>query len=221
MKMIKNFLTTLSKSPKRLFAVIFLTLLLMVPIGYTTYYIASNYYESTKPLTEAPKEIVGKVVTLKLLKEEFYIDYHNMWSNTARKALEFPEYVTLGYTIKYLQSQQEKAEKGDMLHYCIFSNEDKKLIGAVDIREPKKDDPGQLGCWVNEKYWGGGRFQEALDLISKTYFRLHPERKNYTAHVRLWNKRSYYALKKYGFKDAGFFKENGQNTRYILELERR
>jgi RimJ/RimL family protein N-acetyltransferase len=206
---------------RRLRIALLIAIIAFIPIGYGTYRIINHIHESTTPLTTPPKEIKGKLVTLRPLKEDYYIDYHNMFSDIVRKSLEFPEHITLGYTIRYLQDQQRKAEDGTMLLYCIFDNKSNKLIGSVEIRDKNDEDPGQLGCWVNEAYWGGGRFQEALDLITKTYFRLKPNEKSYIAHVRTWNDRSYKALTKYGLKEVGYFYEGGKPTRHILEMKRK
>jgi len=126
----------------------------------------------------------------------------------------------LGYTIDQLHAEMEKERRGLMLHYCIFDTKDDILIGSLEIRDKNAYDPGQFGCWLNEKYWGGGRIQEAIKLITKTYFRLHPNETSFIAHVRLWNKRSYAALKKAGFQEVGFFYEEGRATRYIMEMLR-
>lgn len=208
--------------PKLRLAGAFLLVLTLIPASYGVYKRATNYYTSHySVLTAPPEELKGKLVTLRPLTEKLYIDYHNMFSNLVRKNLEFPEHVTLGYTIRYLQDEQKKAAEGKMLHYCIFDNKDNKLIGALEIRDLNDVDPGQFGWWINESYWGGGRAQEALDMITKTYFRLKPQEKSFIAHVRLWNKRGYQALKKYGFQDVGYFYEDGKAARHILEMERR
>ena len=188
-------------------------------LGYGTYRTVGYYSIDTKPLSKPPQEIRGKFITLRQLREEFFIPYHTMWSNMVRKNLEFPEYITLGYTIKYLQGEMRKANEWKILMYCIFDNQDKKLIGAVEIRDKNDYDPGQLGCWINEAYWGGGRIQEALKLITNVYFRLKPKEKSYIAHVRLWNTRSYKALKKFGLEDVGYYYEDGKATRYLLEMK--
>ena len=183
--------------------------------------VSTVFTEDTSVLTSVPDEVKGKIVTLRLLKEDYYIDYHNMFSVEVRKNLEFPAYITLGYTIAYLQDQQQKVDTGKVLYYCIFDNKENKLIGEVNLREKNDSDPGQFGCWINENYWGGGRFQEAIRLITKTYFRLKPMEKSFIAHVRLWNKRSYFAHKKAGFKEIGFVYEQGKATRYLLEYSRK
>lgn len=170
-------------------------------------------------LTERPEEIKGKIITLKKLKEEFFIDYHNMFSHTVRRGLEYPEEITLDYTIRHLRHEMKRDSAKEILQYCIFDNKENKLIGSLEIREKNDKDPGQFGCWINEAYWGGGRLQEALALITKTYFAL-TNAQSFDAHVRLWNKRSYAALKKFGFKDIGFYYENGEQTRYLLEYYR-
>jgi RimJ/RimL family protein N-acetyltransferase len=105
--------------------------------------------------------------------------------------------------------------------YCIFDAKENKLIGTLEIREKNDKDPGQFGCWLNERYRGGGRIQEAIKLITNIYFRL-TDVPLFTAHVRLWNKRSYRALLKAGFTDTGkFYYEDGKPTRYLLEFRRK
>lgn len=196
-------------------------LALVVGLGYGAYHVISYHFTSEhNHVVKAPETIVGKVITLKKLKEAYFIDYHNMFSETVRKNLEFPEFITLGYTIKYLQEEQRKADAGIILQYCIFDNTDDKLIGAIEIRDKNDEDPGQFGWWINENYWGGGRAQEALKLITKAYFQLKPHEKSFIVHVRLWNERSYRALKKGGFEDVGYFYEDGKATRHILEMKR-
>lgn len=188
--------------------------------SYATYKIVVNRDEQST-LTAPPEEIKGKVITLRALKEDYFVDMHNMFSQTVRKNLEFPASITLNWTIQYLHHLKKQSDEGKSLLYCIFDNKDNKVIGDIDIREPNDSDPGQFGGWVNENYWGGGRWQEATELISKTYFRLKPKVNSFIAHVRIWNKRSYHALKKSGFQDVGYFYEDGRPARYILEMKRR
>jgi RimJ/RimL family protein N-acetyltransferase len=208
-------------SPRRFRIILLFAFLSLIPIGYPTYRLAFYLHKPKTILTTPPQEINGKIVTLRPLQEEFFISFHNMFSNLVRKNLEFPEFITLGYTIRYLQDLQRKVKEGKMLLYCIFDNKDNKLIGAINIKEKNESELGQLGWWINEAYWGGGRAQEALNLMSKTYFKLKPHEKSYIAHVRLWNKRGYLALKKNGFQDVGYFYEGGKPTRYILERKPR
>lgn len=184
--------------------------------------IAAYYYVSKSVANRLtlPHTIIGKKVTLKQLTDADFVDYHNMFSSTVRKDLEFPELITLDYTIQYLHYEMQQVARGAMIMYCIFDNHDKKLIGSIEIRDKNDQDPGQLGAWINEAYWGQGRYQEALALITKMYFKLKPHEKSYSIHTRLWNKRSYYAHKKYGMKDRGYFYENGKPARYILECQR-
>lgn len=74
-----------------------------------------------------------------------------------------------------------------------------EFIGAIAIRNPQLY-AGQLYCWMHEKYWGAGYFQQALADAAAFYF----AQTNYdffTARVDLHNMRSYQALKKCGFID--------------------
>jgi len=189
--------------------------------GYVTYQKHQTYVQQDwSTLSQAPEEIKGKIITLRLLKEDYCQAYHEAWSDTVRTALEFPKNVSYDYTVRHVQRKINKVKEGKMTHYCMFDNNDNKLIGELEIREKNETDPGQFGFWTNENYWGKGRTQEGLKLITNIYFRLHPEAKSFTAHVRLWNLRSYNAMKKFGFKDVDFFYEGGKASRYILEYRK-
>ncbi|MBY0353383.1 GNAT family N-acetyltransferase [Candidatus Babeliales bacterium] len=192
--------------------------------GYATY----THIKKSPPatafqlLTEIPEELKGSLVTIKKLKEEHFLDYHNMFSNIVRENMEFPKNITLSYTIMYLKSELKKMNANKMIIYVVYDNADNKLIGSVAIREKNESDPGQCSCWINENYWGGGRIQEALRLIAKAWFMVKPYDSFY-AQVRLWNKRSYHALLKAGFVDTNdyFYETNGEKGRHILEMHRK
>ena len=170
--------------------------------GYAAYQQLAQSSTQQSFTAHARKEVKGKVISLKLLTEQHFLDYHNMFSDTVRKNLEFPKHISLGYTMAYLRSEMKKTERGEQLLYMIFDNKDNTLIGGVEIREDNDLDPGNLGCWVNENYWGKGRFQEALKLINEEYFRLRPDRKEYIVFIRKWNKRSFHAFKKFGYEEV-------------------
>jgi RimJ/RimL family protein N-acetyltransferase len=171
----------------------------------------------------APDVIPGKIVTLKKLREEYFIDFHNVFSTTVREAFESPKHITLDYTIHVLRYIMDLCDKGETLYYVIFDNKDDKLIGAIEVREKNDIDPGQLGCWLNENYWGGGRIQEAYQLISKAYFQLKPNEKSYEAQVRSWNIRSLKAMLKFGFVDEAILPDSkeGKGDRHVLRLYRK
>jgi RimJ/RimL family protein N-acetyltransferase len=184
-------------------------------------YISINKYLATFSVKQVHEIVAGKVVTLVKMTEDHFKDYHDMFSDTVRKNLEFPAHISFAYTIAYLKYEMKDARDGKVLLYAIFDNKDNKLIGSIEVRDKSDKHPGQLGCWINENYWGKGRLQEALSLVTKTFFDLKPKEKEYIAHVRLWNKRCYNALKKGGMKEIGYFYEDGQKARYILEMRRK
>ena len=179
-----------------------------------------DYYELCENIVDYPKFIHGKIVTLEKLSIEHVYDTHAMFSDTVRFYLDFPLDIDLSYTYRYLSGQILKQEKNLLIAYSIFDNKTDKLIGAINIREPNATDPGQLGMWLNEYYWGGGRIQEAIYMISRAYFAVRKDTNVYNAHVMIKNPRSYNALKKFGFKDVDRFYENEKVTRYILEMYR-
>lgn len=202
---------------RRIIVIVLLAALL--PLGYSTYRVFTTH-QQTEAFATPPDEIKGKIITLRALKEAYFLDYHNMFSVDIRKGLEFPEHITLGYTIRYLQNELRQVAAGTLMSYCIFDNKDNKLIGFINLRDKNPEDPGQLGYGLHEAYRGGGRIQEAIKLLSDVYFKVKPHEKSYIVHIRLWNKRSYYAAKKAGLQDVGFFYEAGKPTRYLLEMKR-
>lgn len=154
----------------------------------------SGHKESLQTLPSP--SLIGSIVTLREISDRYIDDYHGMFSDTVRSILNKGP-ATLEGTSDFLHEQIEKHQQGKTLFYYIFNNADKKLIGAIEIREPEEH-PGQLANWVNEAYWGGGRYQEALNLAAHAYFCLR-DRQSFNAYVDCNNPRSYYALKKYGF----------------------
>ncbi len=196
-----------------------ITLMSLTGIGVFTY----KYKQKSTPQVSyvvIPEAVPGKIITLKKLSEQHIIDYHNMLSNIVRKNLEFPRSITLSWTIAEIKYELEEMKRGKRMVYAIFDNKEDKLVGAITLMDKDPREPGQLGVWINEHYWGGGRFQEALHLASRVFFDVR-KTDSYIAHVRLWNKRSYHALKKVGFKDVGFYLRDGVKTRHILKFERK
>ncbi len=168
----------------------------------------------------APDIIRGNIITLKKLREEHFIDWHNMYSNKVRELFLSPKHMTLDMTIWQLRHLMASSDKGETLYYCIFDNKDDRLVGGIEIRENAP--PGDLGCWINENYWGGGRSKEAIKLISKAYFQLNPHKNSYEAHVYEWNKRSLKAMKKAGLVEVKMIPKSAdyKDARYVLEYRR-
>jgi len=133
------------------------------------------------------------------------------------KPLYYPTRPSFEFIQNRLKRELAREAKGDTFLYMVFDNKENQLVGAVEIREKNPKDPGQFSCWLNDKYWGGGRFQEAIKLITREYFKVKKV-PSFNAHVETWNLRSFYALKNAGFNLVDFYYQNGQKTRYILEF---
>jgi len=160
-----------------------------------------------------PETIPGKIVTLKILDQKYFENYHNMFSPKIRKALGLPEVATLDQTEDFLSKKIEDLKIGATIFYCIFDNKTKQLIGSIEIREPGFVD-GQLGAWINEHFWGGGRYQEALDLMLQEYFR-QKKVDSINAFIESTNIRSFKAHQKYGFT---FIREFSKDDKTWCEL---
>ena len=167
-----------------------------------------------------PKKIVGKIVTLEEISMKHLDEFHKAFSKKVRRLVEYPQKVTIAFDRALIKHDVEAVQKGKMINYVIFDNKDKKLIGAIEIKDKNPEDPGQLSDWINENYWGGGRFRESLKIISLVFFKYKKNEKEFDAHVRLWNKRSYLAHKNAGMEDSGPIYENGRETKRHMIMKR-
>lgn len=144
------------------------------------------------------QKLLGKQVVLLPLQEEYIEQYLVMFSPKVRYAL----HVTNTESERdYLRNSLVEMHTGKTVFYVITDILDNQLIGAIAIRDSQIY-KGQLYSWLNETYWGSGRYQEALTLITDYYFQL-TKALYITAHVDITNVRSHRALKKHGWADAG------------------
>ena len=156
----------------------------------------------------------GARVTLRLLQESFFQDYHRMLSPTVRSLLRLAEHATFQHTCDYLNSRLALMQAGKHVFFCIFDNVEQRLIGAFEIRDSNYIF-GQLGVWINEQYWGGGRYQEALDLALNFYF-AHSQAQSVNALIDMTNMRSLKAHQKYGFVIVGECMRAENGTDFIM-----
>lgn len=167
-----------------------------------------------------PDTIRGKIITLKRITKDQTDAYHEMFSEQARRMLSFsPDANDKEFTESYVNVQTWRHDMREMLCYTINDNRDKRLIGMIDIRVFWRHDPGQTGFWLNEKYYGGGRMKEAVDLLVKAYFQVM-DVSVVNAYVEPFNPRSFAACKKYGFEFVGFSQKKDRPFYYVLERYR-
>lgn len=166
-----------------------------------------------------PDVIKGKVVTLKKLALTDAFDYFKAYSPIVRKHMESPEKITFSYAEANVRELVKRMNEGLIIIFAIWDNKTETFAGTIQIREENDEDPGQLGIWLNEAFWGKGLNQEAMLLASKAYFDANPHKKSYSAWVRPWNPRSFKSLLKFGFKQVGeamYFNEKAN----VYELTR-
>ncbi|KKP24799.1 MAG: hypothetical protein SZ59_C0001G0117 [candidate division TM6 bacterium GW2011_GWF2_28_16] len=205
---------------------IFLAILFLTGLSVTGYFYFSKNISFTQEQSSfkfshpdaRPEIIPGKIITLKRLKPEYFKDYFEMANDPlVLKPLYWPAKLTLAWIKDYLEEEFEREKNKLTFIYMIFDNKENKLIGSAEIREPDPEDPGQFGCWINPKYWGGGRLQEAVKLLAQEYFKIYPNINKFNAHVEMWNLRSYFGLKKCGFKLVDTLHFKAEPSRYFLE----
>ena len=167
-----------------------------------------------------PDQIIGKIITLKIISLYYLNDYYSMFSPKVQKRINVSSaQATYANTKKFLTKKIKLLQKNELIFYFIFDNFHKKLIGKIEIRSfdhPK----GQLGVWINENYWGNGRYKESLELISNLYF-YHTNMLYYTAQIHENNLRSLFASIKHGFKFSGQFIIRGNRRYYNMYMHKK
>ncbi len=140
------------------------------------------------------QKISGKSVALYQLEDEHIKPYLKLFSPTVQELLHVKDSAS---EERYLRGTLQE----NNVHFYVVSDSSTDLIiGSIEIRKPGYR--SQLYCWLHEQFWGTGKFYEAMQLASQDYFQKTDER-SIAARVDIDNKRSYYALKKVGFIEAG------------------
>lgn len=89
---------------------------------------------------------------------------------------EFSQYVPLPNPYhktdakKWIKSQPEKREEGLCFDFAVVSKDRNELIGSVSITIDKKNQFGELGCWISKQYWRKGFATEILKKATKFAF---------------------------------------------------
>jgi RimJ/RimL family protein N-acetyltransferase len=140
----------------------------------------------------------GQFASVRLLQAHDVEAYLTVFSPEIRAALGV---TSVEVERIYIYEELAKQEQGRTFFFGIVDSATKVIVGAIEIRN-KIEHAGQLYCWLHERYWGTGVFQDALSIATYWYF-LYTQESYITARVNVSNKRSYRALKKCGFIDSG------------------
>ena len=89
---------------------------------------------------------------------------------------EFNQFIPLPYPYhkldaeKWIKSQAEKREEGSGFDFAVDLKDENMLIGNVSITIDKKNQFGELGCWISKQYWGKGFATESLKRLTRFAF---------------------------------------------------
>jgi len=142
-------------------------------------------------------ELQSDDIVVRYLQQEYIRSYLETFSDQVRVSLHVS---SMHAEQAYLYERIAKQALGQTVFYCIFDAPKDQLIGAIEIRDADAH-RGQLYCWMHHSYWGSGKFQTALALVCQEYF-VTTGALFLNAFVDQANKRSYLALKKFGFADV-------------------
>ncbi len=184
--------------------------------------IGTNPHTFTLVSPEAfPSEIKGNVITLKKMKQADFEPFFEMFSDQVRKMFSFSdETKTDAWKKSFFEYELWRQKQGEMLYYCIYDNAENRLVGGIDIRAFWRHDPGMIGFWINEKYYGSGRMHEATNLLVEKYLEVM-DIPVINAYVEPFNQRSFAACKKFGFEFIGFSQKGSERFFYVLERYRK
>jgi len=139
------------------------------------------------------QKLMGRFVILESLSDHLIPSYFEQFSSLIKSLLHVQDEQS---EYNYLQARIEQ----NAFFYVIIKKDTEQLIGAMEIRDPGH--ASQLYCWINERYWGAGYFKESMQLLTD-YYQKQTGYHALTACIDCTNVRSFYALKKIGFKKIG------------------
>jgi [ribosomal protein S5]-alanine N-acetyltransferase len=119
------------------------------------------------------------------------------------KYLEFPPFITIDDSKKYLNKMIERSKSPLGQYWFIKSKEHDKIIGSFAVinlnsRRLSVD----IGFGLSPSYWGNGYFTESISIIVDYLFNdIHLHR--IVALTAKFNKASIIGLEKAGFKNEG------------------
>ena len=149
-------------------------------------------------------------VCIELLSERHSAAYMDAFSESVRAPLHVQSIES-----EELYLKDRLAQKAPFF-FVIIVKKTNQLIGAIEIRDACYR--SQLYCWINEKWWGSGVFQTAMQLAAHSYFEQTNEAV-ISARVDYSNARSVHALEKVGFTVEGIA-PGPREKQYALHLER-
>jgi hypothetical protein len=129
----------------------FICFLFEQPRPHCAYPIGTNPHAFTLVSPGAfPTEIKGNVITLKKMKQADFEPFFEMFSDQVRKMFSFSdETKTDAWKKSFFEYEQWRQKQGEILYYCIYDNEENRLVGGIDIRAFWRHDPGMIGLMKN------------------------------------------------------------------------
>lgn len=146
------------------------------------------------------------------LKDTDFI-YESLKGKTLTKYLSLGPLMSRDHAKKLIKNYIEYWSKNLQFNYIIEILEHNqkgkyvKKVGSISIWGISwLHKRGEIGIWINSKYWNQGIAKKALSLIKSISFN-HLKLKRLEAHIALNNSKSIHLFKKCGFIEEGMLRK--------------
>jgi RimJ/RimL family protein N-acetyltransferase len=79
----------------------------------------------------------------------------------AATTLNIPHPYEDGMAAAWIETHQERFEKGELVNFAVVSKSDAVLVGAIGLHVSASNARAELGYWIGVPFWGQGYATEA------------------------------------------------------------
>ena len=123
-----------------------------------------------------------------------------------------------GMAEEWIQTHQERFEKGELVNFAIVHRKRGYLIGCIGIAVDKQHESGGLGYWVGEPYWNNGYCTEALWAVLEYGFQVLGLNRIHATHIRR-NPASGRVMQKVGMSHEGSLRQHRKRWGEFEDVE--
>lgn len=123
-----------------------------------------------------------------------------------------------GIAEQWIQTHQERFEKGELVNFAIVHREQGFLIGAIGLFLNKEHESGELGFWIGKPYWNNGYCTEAARAVLRYGFEVLRLNKIHATHIRR-NPAAGCVMQKVSMSHEGSLRQHGKRWGKFENLE--
>jgi len=136
----------------------------------------------------------------------------------ASTTLNIPHPYEEGLAEEWINTHQERFEKGELFNFAIELQSSAELIGAIGLVANEQHVRAELGYWIGEPYWNQGFCTEAAQEIVRYGFEEIGLHRIHAMHLR-GNLASGRVMKNIGMRHEGRHREHVKKWDKFEDLE--